>query len=135
MALLQKLSDARGVSTVYHRIAKADADFTDKEVTLVVYSYVAESLRSSEKREAEDKAVYEQLTEELNNLIQDPTEENEARRIELSEQLNNLNPVNEITERHVGEATYTMPVEDNFTLPDAYAWLKVNIFTDAKDVL
>lgn len=136
MALSQTQSDERGASTVYHRVAKADLDYTSGEATITIHSYADGALRQAEIDDVNSKYEYETLMNELNTLTQNPTEENEARRIELSEQLNELTPINEVRPRHLTEEVHTLSTERDspFTLTDAYDWLKTNVFESAVDV-
>ena len=134
MALKQSVTNEKGASTIYHRIAKADLDFNTRKAELVVYSYATASLREAEKAEFEDKIKLDELTDRLNELVANPTEENEQERIELSEQINALPPITEVTERHLVESTYKMSIHEEISMEEIYIWLKNEVFTDSTDV-
>lgn len=133
MALKQVITNEKGAKTTYHRIAKVELDINEKIAKIVVYSYAADSLRKCEKEDFMLKQEYEKLTDELNDLVANPTEENEARRVELSEKINKLNPVTEVTDRHLVEATHEMPISNEFSMKEAYFWLKNNVYSDSID--
>ncbi len=134
MALQQTTTNEKGAITVYHRIVKADLDFNKKEASLIVYSYAAESLRHLEKQDLANKNKYEQIVAKLDELISNPTEDNEQERIDLSNELNSLMPIMEVEQKHLTETGYQLPLDENFSISDAYNWLKGNIFTDSIDV-
>ena len=77
---------------------------------------------------------YNESVTRLDELVANPTEENEQERMELSEQINSLIPVTEIASLHLSEAEYKLPLDESFSIQNAYSWLKENIFTDATDV-
>ena len=134
MALRQSITNEKGATTTYHRIVKAKLDFTTKEATLTVFSYATESLRQAEKEDSSKLVDRDKLVERLDELISNPTEENEQERIELSEQINSLVPTTEVANLHLNEAEYKLPLDESFSIQDAYSWLKENVFTDATDV-
>jgi predicted transcriptional regulator len=134
MALSQTITNEQGAKTTYHRVAKAELDFNKKSAEITIYSYATQALRKAEKEEAETQAQRDELMNELNELVADPTDENEDRRKELTEQINKIPVVNEPTPRHLVETTHTIELtSDDFTLKDVYVWLKDSIYTDAKD--
>lgn len=134
MALQQSITNEKGATTTYHRIVKANLDFATKEATLTIFSYVAESLRQAEKNDLAKMVEYNKSVAHLDELVSDPTEENEQERIKLSEQINSLNPVTEIASLHLNESEYKLPLDESFSIQNAYSWLKENVFTDAADV-
>lgn len=134
MALQQSVTNEKGATTTYHRIVKANLDFATREATLTVFSYVAESLRQAEKNDLTRMIEYNESVARLDELVANPTEENEQERIELSEQINSLVPTTEVANLHLNEAEYKLPLDESFSIQGAYSWLKENVFTDATDV-
>lgn len=134
MALQQPITNEKGATTTYHRIVKANLDFTTKEAVLTIFSYVAESLRQAEKDDLAKMAEYNEAVTRLDKLVANPTEENEQERVELSEQINSLIPATEVASLHLNEVEYKLPLDESFSIQNAYSWLKENVFTDATDV-
>ncbi len=135
MALQQSITNEKGATTTYHRIVKAKLDFTTKEATLTVFSYATESLRQAEKEDSSKLVDRDKLVERLDELVSNPTEENEQERIELSDKLNSLAPTAESASLHLLETEYILPLlNGDFSIKDAYKWLKENVFIEAMDV-
>lgn len=134
MALQQSITNEKGATTTYHRIVKAKLDFTIKEATLIVFSYATESLRQAEKEDSSKLVDRDKLVERLDELVSNPTEENEQERIELSDKLNSSAPTAESASLHLLETEYILPLNDDFSIKDAYKWLKENVFVEATDV-
>lgn len=134
MALQQSKTNEKGATTTYHRIVRATLDFSEKKATLLVFSYATGSLRQAEKDDLASLKTYNELVERLDELVSKPTEENKQERRDISEQLKSLAPVAEITPLHLLEAEYILPLNDDFSIKDAYGWLKENVFVDATDV-
>lgn len=137
MAIKQQVTSVSGATTEYHRISHLMADFTERKAEVVVASYLNETKRDEEKSksvEQDNKAV---LMEELDELVTNATEENEARRIELTNQINSLPeytpddvaPRNISVERH----EITWPAGTDFNLEYVYNWLKENVYTSSQD--
>lgn len=49
MAIKQQITSVSGVKTEYHRIAKAELDFTTHTATITVFSYLNAAKRDEEK--------------------------------------------------------------------------------------
>lgn len=134
MALQQSITNEKGATTTYHRIAKANLDFATKEATLTIFSYVTESLRQAEKDDLAKMTEYNKSVAHLDELVADQTEENEQERIELSKQINSSVSVTEIASLHLDELECKLPLDESFSIQNAYSWLKENVFADATDV-
>lgn len=137
MALKQNITSVSGATTEYHRISGAVIDFTARKANITVLSYVDAGKREEEKNQTSKDNDRQAIMDELNTLVANPTEDNEARRNELSEELNALEiPTPEdVAPRSLLESNYTieMATGSDFTLELAYSWLKANIYTDAED--
>ena len=53
MALQQEIINENGTTTLYHRIAKAELDYTEKKARLIIESYVSAAIREKEKKNVE----------------------------------------------------------------------------------
>ena len=134
MALSQTITNEKGAKTTYHRVAKAELDFNKQEAEITIYSYATQTLRKAEKDEAATKVKRDTIMAELDALVANPTDDNKDRRIELSNQVNELPVVNEVTERHLVETKHKIQLtSDNFTLKDVYIWLKNSVYIGAID--
>lgn len=137
MAIKQEIVALSGATAEYHRISEVHVDYTKREATISVLSYLGESKRDEEKQQTLKSAERQALMDELDKLVVEPTEDNEARRIELSEQINAMSsPTPESVEpRNMFMATYTikLPNDADFTLAFAYGWLKEHIYVDGED--
>lgn len=134
MALQQTITNEKGATTTYHRIVKADLDFNAKTASLIVFSYATESLRQVEKDGLISASAYNDAVKKLDELIANPTEENEQERIRLTKQINSSTPPLGTASLHLTETEYSLPLNEDFSIKDAYKWLKDNIYTDAVDV-
>lgn len=134
MALQQTITNEKGATTTYHRIVKADLDFNAKTASLIVFSYATESLRQVEKDDLISASAYNDAVKKLDELIANPTEENEQERIRLTKQINSSTPPLGTASLHLTETEYSLPLNEDFSIKDAYKWLKDNIYTDAVDV-
>lgn len=134
MALQQTITNEKGATTTYHRIVKANLDFNAKTASLIVFSYATESLRQVEKDDLISASAYNDAVKKLDELIANPTEENEQERIRLTKQINSSTPPLETASLHLTETEYSLPLNEDFSIKDAYKWLKDNIYTDAVDV-
>lgn len=134
MALQQTITNEKGATTTYHRIVKANLDFNAKTASLIVFSYATESLRQVEKDGLISASAYNDAVKKLDELIANPTEENEQERIRLTKQINSSTPPLETASLHLTETEYSLPLNEDFSIKDAYKWLKDNIYTDAVDV-
>lgn len=137
MALKQQITSVSGASTEYHRISEAAIDYTNRKARITVCSYLEAEKRDEEKTQASSDTERKALLDELNELLANPTDENEARRVELSNQINALPertpddvaPRNLFTERY----ELDIPANTEFSLEFAYSWLKENVYTAAED--
>jgi hypothetical protein len=135
MALSQKTTNERGAATIYHRIGRAELDFNTKKAKITILSYATPDLRHQEQEESQRKSTYDTTMDELNELVANPTPENETRRQELSDQLNSMGYIGELQPRHLVESEHEIDLtSDDFTLKDIYDWLKASVYTDSKDV-
>lgn len=134
MALQQTITNEKGATTTYHRIVKANLDFNAKTASLIVFSYATESLRQVEKDDLISASAYNDAVKKLDELIANPTEENEQERIRLTKQINSSTPPLGTASLHLTETEYSLPLNEDFSIKDAYKWLKDNIYTDAVDV-
>ncbi len=134
MALQQTITNEKGATTTYHRIVKANLDFNAKTASLIVFSYATESLRQVEKDGLISASAYNDAVKKLDELIANPTEENEQERIRLTKQINSSTPPLGTASLHLTETEYSLPLNEDFSIKDAYKWLKDNIYTDAVDV-
>lgn len=137
MALQQEIINENGTTTLYHRIAKAELNYTEKKAKVFVESYVSEAIRQKEKDSVAAHNLISQYNEELNDLVAEPTEENEARRIELTEYINEHSADNgELKPLNLTETAYELDIPENgFTLEYAYNKLKESAFVGSQDVL
>lgn len=137
MALKQQITGVTGVTAEYHRISSAMIDYTQRKAYITVVSYLDTTKRDEEKTNAEPGAQRDILMKELNELVANPTDENEARRIELSEQVNALpgQTPEDVAPRNITEDHYDieLPQGTDFTLEFAYGWLKENVYKEAED--
>lgn len=136
MALQQEIINENGTTTLYHRIAKAELDYTEKKARLIVESYVSAAIREKEKKNVEIHDLVSKYNQELNQLIANPTEENEARRIELTDYINEHSEGNsDIKPLNITETVFELDIpEDGFTLKYAYSQLKLSGFVGSQDV-
>ena len=134
MALQQTITNEKGATTTYHRIVKANLDFNAKTASLIVFSYATESLRQVEKDGLISASAYNDAVKKLDELIANPTEENEQERIRLTKQINSSTPPLGTASLHLTETEYSLPLNEDFSIKDAYKWLKDIIYTDAVDV-
>ena len=134
MALQQTITNEKGATTTYHRIVKANLYFNAKTASLIVFSYATESLRQVEKDDLISASAYNDAVKKLDELIANPTEENEQERIRLTKQINSSTPPLGTASLHLTETEYSLPLNEDFSIKDAYKWLKDNIYTDAVDV-
>lgn len=137
MALQQEISNENGTTTLYHRIARAELNYTEKKAKVYVESYVSAAIREKEKENVAAHILISQYNEELNALVAAPTEENEARRIELTEYINEHSADNsDIKPLNISETAYELDIpESGFTLEYAYSQLKTSAFVGSQDIL
>lgn len=137
MAIKQKITNITGVTTEYHRIGSAAVDYTMRQASIVVLSYLGASKRNEEKAQASKNNNRIILQSELNELVQNPTKDNEARRIELPSQINDLplQTPEDVEPRNILRSKYELylPIDTDFTLEFAYGWLKDNVFLEGED--
>lgn len=143
MAIKQEITSVSGVKTEYHRISSATIDYTNRKAYIVVQSYLGSEKRDEEKERALKDAKKAEIEKELHELLikyttpeADPPEE-EARRNELSKQLNDmplLTP-DDVAPRNIFETQYEieLPADTDFDLEFAYNWLKENVYKEAED--
>lgn len=137
MAIKQEITSVSGVKTEYHRISSATIDYTNRKAYIVVQSYLEAEKRNEEKAQVNDTAERDALMKELDELVANPTDENEARRIELSEQINALpqRTPDDVAPRNIFELQYEIDLPDDmeFSLEFAYGWLKDNVYKESED--
>lgn len=137
MALQQQITTVSGAVTEYYRISEAMINYTNRKAYITVLSYLDTDKREEEKTQASKDAHKEELMTELDKLVANPTDENEARRIELSNEINALpqQTPEDVEPRNMFSTSYEIdvPADTDFNLAFAYAWLKENIFTEAVD--
>lgn len=136
MALKQQITNIAGATTDYHRISEVHVDYTKRIANIIVLSYIGIAKRNEEKVQTSLSNQRDKITEELKELVVNPTAENEARRNELSAQLASLlQTLEDVAPRNILRASYeiTLPADTNFSLELAYNWLKNNIYTEAED--
>lgn len=120
MALQQTITNEKGATTTYHRIVKANLDFNAKTASLIVFSYATESLRQVEKDDLISASAYNDAVKKLDELIANPTEENEQERIRLTKQINSSTPPLGTASLHLTETEYSLPLNEDFSIKDAY---------------
>lgn len=137
MALQQEISNENGTTTLYHRIARAELNYTEKKAKVYVESYVSAAIREKEKENVEAHNLVGQYNEELNRLVANPTAENEARRIELTDYINEHSADNgDLKPLNLTENAYELAIPENgFTLEYAYNQLKTSAFVGSEDIL
>lgn len=137
MALQQEISNKNGTTTLYHRIARAELNYTEKKAKVYVESYVSAAIREKEKENVEAHNLVSQYNEELNRLVANPTAENEARRIELTDYINEHSTDNgDLKPLNLTESAYELTIPENgFTLEYAYNQLKTSAFVGSEDIL
>lgn len=135
MALKQEIINEKGAKTTYHRVSNLSCDCDRKVMKVVVKSYTSQDFRKSEKEFADAQEKRDALLRELDDLVSNPTADNEPRRIELSEQINSMGGSEEIKLLHLLETTYEIEfsTEQQLSLAEVYAWLKENVYQNAKD--
>lgn len=137
MAIKQQITNVSGVKTEYHRISSAMIDYTLRKAYITVLSYIGSAKRDEEKAQTNDGVERDTLMRELDELVANPTEENEARRIELTNEVNALyeRTPEDVAPRNVSEERYEIDLlaDTDFSLEFAYNWLKENIYTSPED--
>lgn len=140
MAIKQSITNLSGTKTEYHRISYANIDYTERRAIITVSSYINASKRGEEKSNVERQKNLLALQDELNALVEEPTESNKDRRVELTNAINEMLETAPITEedlasREVQSKLYTifLPANTDFNLEFAYNWLKENIYPNAQD--
>lgn len=137
MAIKQAITSVSGATTEYHRISQAMLDYNQRKAYITVLSYLGAAKRNEEKENAQPSLQRDIIMKELDELVANPTEENEARRIELSEQVNALplQTPDDVAPRNIFEKHYEidLPTDTDFNLEFAYGWLKENIYTSSED--
>ena len=136
MALVIKKTLANGTAVDYHRISKILIDFNTGKINVIVSSYIKDKIRDTEKIKTEQVSNLAKLRAELDELVRDPTKENEAKRQELSDKVNDIadgsEPHSEDLSITVQE--FSMNVSDGYTQKDIYTYLKsLPDFAGAKD--
>lgn len=140
MALkLEKVLE-NGVVALYHRITSYSVDFREGLLTVSVASYVSAVQREAEIGEYEKVKELETIREELDALVQNPTDENEKERLVLSEKVNAIFETYgepEVKPRHVAEVKTEIKIsrdEKDYTRDTIYGLLskKGNLFEGAK---
>lgn len=89
MAIEKKLSLENGIETNYHRIIGVEVYVLEKKIKINLAHYFSEEKRNEEKEQEQNFTDLESVRRELDELVLSPTKENESRRQELSEILNN----------------------------------------------
>lgn len=142
MALKQQITTITGATVEYHRVSAATIDYTNRKVYIIVQSYLDSNKRDEEKEHAANELKRKQIEDELNKLLaaytspEEDTPEEEARRVELGEQLNALEfTPDDVAPRHIFEEPYEieLPADTDFNLEVAYRWLRENIYTSSED--
>lgn len=137
MAIKQAITSITGSTTEYHRISEVTIDYQTRKVAMKVLSYLDSTKRDEEKGSASQNFQRDTIMKELEALVINPTPENEARRIELSNQINAmpLQTVEDAAPRNISSDIheFDLPQDTDFTLEYAYNWLKQNIYTSSED--
>lgn len=150
MALQQTYSDPiTGSVSNYHRISAVSLDYQTKTAQVTVLSYYNEDKRDEEKEESDviatnaaREARKQQLLTRINQLLANPTDDNEEERKDISAQLAVINEEEDaatyptFVARFMYSTNFTiqMNTSDDYTLKYAYEWLKTNVFKESKDV-
>lgn len=138
MALQKQITTISGAVTEYYRISEAMINYTHHKAYITVLAYLDSGKRNEEKAQATRTADRATLMAELDQMVANPTDENEARRIELSNQINALpeQTPSDVEPRNMFASQYEIdiPADTDFSLAFAYGWLKENIYVDATDV-
>lgn len=136
LELNQELSN--GVVTNYHRILSMSRDYSTKSLSVKVVSYLDKSKRTDEILQSQEIAHADDVRKQLDALVLNPTEENEAERQSLSEELNTLQEngvVTTITDRFVTTNEYKFDnITDDKTRADVYDMLVAEYFIGATKV-
>lgn len=95
MAIKQKITSVSGVEAEYHRISEATIDYTQRKAYTTVVSYLGAAKRDEEKAQFNKDEELKIKETELNQLVasynkETDTPELEARRIELTNEVNAL---------------------------------------------
>lgn len=138
MALEAKRKLTNGTVVTHHRIVKTEVDFDAGKIIATVASYVDDDIRGLEKNSATEIEQLAELRQELDTLVAEPTEENEADRQKLSDKINELVKDGEPVPQNLNIVTTTYELKltgkENYTRTQVYAFLKtLPEFSDAVD--
>lgn len=136
MALLLERTSDNGVATSYHRIGAFTPDFDRKTVEVTVRSYTSESYRATERAQFDTEAQIENLRAQIENLLLEPTDENEQERIDLSNQLNQLTEAQTVKNDYFvveQKIKLAVPAGTEYTREALYKLLKQEKFAGATD--
>jgi len=132
MAIYKAVRNEQGIKTLYHKVAKFEAD--GKTVKATVHSFVNANYRDKEKSVAaqnilamERQSQIEDLQAQMNALIEQNADESKTPEIqELSEKINTLvldpdAPVQQnVSELHASELQIEVPYVEPLSLESIY---------------
>lgn len=129
MAIEIKRTLDNGIVVLHHRIGRVLSDFTKGEIKVELVSYVKKDIRIKEQKNLQDFNTVEYIRHKLDELTLNPTEENEAERQQLSDQMNAFFDDNIVTISNpqplaITTTEYSLPATGELSRTEIYEHLK-----------